>query len=139
MSTIWQSDLRVKMRQKRSSTRNSYEVRIATDNDDASRSPHLIFALPRNSRVIGIKFSDGFEQTAYQIYGNHSQAQARKVPQIDGYVKVDFQNLNKEKLSVFITIKPVGDGWQRGDGASAYVFSLTPELKKKNNFAYLPL
>ena len=139
MSAIWQSDLRVKLRQKKSSTRNRYEVRITTDNDDTSRSPHLIFALPRNSRVIDIKFSRGFEDTAYQIYGNHSQAQARKVPQIDGYVKVDFPNLLRQKVSVLITIKPVAGGWQRGDGASAYVFSLTPELNKKNNFAYLPL
>ena len=138
MSTEWQSDLRVQMKQKRTGSKNVYEVQIKTDNDDASRSPHLIFSLPRNSKVDGIKFIKGFGSTAYQIYGNASQAIPRK-KQIDSYVKVDFRNLNNESVRIRISISAVGRGWKKGDGASAFVFSLTPEMDKKNNFAYLPL
>lgn len=139
MAEIWQSDLRVKMSQEKKGKYLIYDLVIRTDNDDASRSPHLIFSLPRNSQVRGIKFSKGFEQTAYQIYGSDSQALPPKTPSIDGYVKVDFRNLNRETVKIKISILEVDSGWKRGDGASAFVFGLTPERNKKNNFAYLPL
>lgn len=139
MAEIWQSDLRVKMSQKKKGSYLIYTIAIKTNNDDASRSPHLIFSLPRNSQVKGIRFSPGFEQTAYQVYGNDSQGLVSATSSIDGYVKVDFRNLNRETVKLRISIQEVDTGWQRGDGASAFVFSLTPELDKKNNFAYLPL
>ena len=139
MAEIWQSDLRVKMTQKKTRTQSHYLITIKTDNDDMSRSPHLIFSLPRNAVVKKIKFSRGFERTAYQVYGNKAQAETGTSHRIDGYVKVDFNNMNRQTVKVKITIAEVGEGYQRGDGASAFVFSLTPELNKKNNFAYLPL
>ncbi|MEZ4987426.1 MAG: hypothetical protein R2795_20670 [Saprospiraceae bacterium] len=76
---------------------------------------------------------------AYQVYGNAAQALPHNPERVDAYVKVDFPNLNKTTVKVRISIEEVGNGWQKNDGASAYVFSLTPELNKANNFVYLPL
>lgn len=139
MSTIGQSDLRVKMKQKRLKSQNLYEVLIKTDNDDESRSPHLIFSLPRNTKVDKIIFGRGFGKTPYQIYGDASQAIPRGTKQVDGYVKFDFRNLKNEIVRIRIYTSPVGKGWKKGYGASAFVFSLTPEMNKENNFYYLPL
>ena len=139
MIEIWQSDMRVKFKQKRSKSKVVYDIVVTTDNDDASRSPHLIFSLPRNSRVQSVRVGKGHENTSYQIYGNASQGIPPGTAQIDGYVKVDFANLNKERVRIRIVAVSVRDGWRKGDGASAFVYSLTPELNKRNNFVYLPL
>ena len=136
---IWQSDLRVTMKQSKSENNLIYEVKVTTDNDDASRSPHLIFTLPRNSKVNKVTFDGRLGDTAYSIYGSASQATQSNTKRIDGYIKVDFPNLNRLTTSVTISIQPVGNGWKEGDGASAYIYSTTPEANKENNFLYLPL
>ena len=135
---IWQSDLRVGMTQK-SSGYQIYEITMTTDNDDSSRSPVLIFTLPRNSKVRGITFEKGYEQTPYQIYGTESQALTHDPEHLDSFVSFNYPNLNKTKTRVKVSIEQVVNGWKKNDGASAYVVSLTPELNKQNNFVYLPM
>lgn len=136
---IWQSDMSVQMKQDKSGGYQFYTIEVKTENDDASRAPHLIFTLPRNSKVRGVNFDGRLSDTAYTICGNHSQATKDKGTRADGYVKVDFPNLNKLTTTLTISIEPTKKGWQKDDGASAYIFSNTPELNKENNFIYLPL
>lgn len=136
---IWQSDMKVEMTQRTSGSYQIYNILVSTENNDASRSPHLIFTLPKNSKAHAIEVNGDKASTTYQVYGNAAQALPHNPTQEDGYIKVDFPNLNKQEVKISITLIPIGKGLQRNDGASAFIFSLTPELNKENNFIYLPL
>lgn len=135
---VWQADLSVSMEQ-RNSGYQIYDISVTCENDDDCRSAKLVFTLPLESRVNAVKFEPQFSATAYSIQGNASQSSASPTTDIDGYILVDFPNLSKGTTKLSISIEFLDKSRSKSDGASVTVFSNTPELKKQNNFFYLPL
>lgn len=135
---IWQVDSSIeKMTIERSGEYYIMYVTIKSHNDDDARSPKLIVTLPRNCTVRGITMPKGFESTAYQIFGNESQAlKSGSVKyHTDSYINFDLKNLDTRTNETFkISFLPTKEGLRPQSAASAFIYSLTPEASKANNF-----
>lgn len=136
---IWQVDSSIEdLTVEKSGRYYILNVRIKSHNDDDARSPKLIVNLPRNCRVNGITMPAGFENTAYQIFGNKSQAvpSNAQAKQIDAYINFDLDNLGTTTdISFKISFSPTFGTLRPQSAASAFIYTLTPEATKSNNFA----
>lgn len=134
---IWQVDGRVSLDLDRSGGYRILHANVKVDNDDTARSPKLIVTLPRNSEVTGIKFAKGFENTPYQIMGSNNLAVSHESGTKDSYVQFDIRNLNKEAFGVSITFVPTEKKYRPKSQAAAFIYGITPDLNKKNNYAVI--
>lgn len=135
---IWQADSSIeKLTVEKSGEYYILYVTIKSHNDDDARSPKLIVNLPRNCRVQGITMPSGFENTAYQVFGNESQAtgQGGVSQNIDSYINFDLPNLGTRTNETFkISFIPTTEGMRKSSTVSAFIYSLTPDASKSNNF-----
>ncbi|MDF1696072.1 MAG: hypothetical protein P1U56_09585 [Saprospiraceae bacterium] len=135
---IWQADSRIEtFSVTKSGGYYILYINIKSDNDDDARCPKLIICLPRNSRVTAVTLPKGHENMAFQVLGNKTQAakNAENKDQIDGCVRFDLPNLGTKTNMIFkITFVATSDGLRSDSEASAFIYSLTPEKDKKNNF-----
>lgn len=137
---IWQVDSRIEsMSVKDKGNSKIINIQVKADNDDTERSPTLIVSLPRNSKVTSVNMNDNFKNTPYQVMGHGNLALSHVKENIDSYVQFDLRNLNKETFDVSISISPTSGGFQKDASVSAFIFGITPELNKENNFKNIPL
>ncbi len=137
---IWQVDSRIEsMSLKDNGKSKTITIQVKADNDDTGRSPKLIVTLPRNSKVTSVTMDENFKTTPYQVMGHGNLALGHVNENIDSYVQFDLRNLTKETFEVRITIKPMSDGFQKSAEASAFIYGITPERNKENNYKVIQL
>jgi len=113
------------------------DIVVKADNDDDARAPKLIVSLPRNCRVNGINMPSGMNGTAYKILGNQSQtlASGYNPPRTDAHIQFDLTNLGTSTNITFqISFSASTAGLQSNSKVSAFIYSMTPEFNKDNNF-----
>lgn len=133
---IWQVDSRIEsVTIKNKGKLKIITIQVKADNDDTQRSSKLIISLPRNSNVTAVTMDEKFKYTIpYQVMGHGNLALSHIKKNIDSYVQLDLGNLNKETFVVNISISPTSGGFLKGASVSAFIFGITPELNKGNNF-----
>ncbi|MEM9545082.1 MAG: hypothetical protein AAGA77_03870 [Bacteroidota bacterium] len=135
---IWQNDLSIeKLSVEKSGGYYVFYLTFKSNGDFDVRSPKLIFNLPRNSSIRAITLPKSFESTAYQIFGSEAQAlpPGAQSEDIDSYINFDLSNLRKDATATFkISILAKEKGLPKAAAASAFIYSLTPEADKNNNF-----
>lgn len=134
---IWQVDSRVKLSMHDTGRDRTLHVNVEVDNDDMARSPKLIVTLPRNCQVTAIKLAEGFELTPYQIMGHDNFAIPQPSTMSDSYVQFDIRNMNREAFDVDITFVPTKGKFRQNSQAAAFIYNITPEANKKNNYAVI--
>lgn len=135
-----QTDTQLHLTTRKSGGYTILKVSVNAANDDAARSPKLIVTLPRKSQVNGVKINNQkHDPTPYQIMGNGNLALPHKPPKTDAYVQFDIRNLNKESFEAEISIVPQNGGWEDKASAGAFIYSLSPELNKENNYHWIYL
>ena len=54
---------------------------------------------------------------------------------VDSYVQFDIRNLNKESFKAEVTLVPVNGSFETPSSAAAFVYGITPEHNKENNYS----
>ena len=132
---IWQVDSKIDLSVSKSGNYNLVKIKVKANNDDTQRSPKLIVTLPRNCKVKSITMDDEFKYiTPYQVMGSGNLALSHIEEQTDGYVQFDLKNLNQEEFNVTINILPTSFGFKPKATLGAFIYGITPELNKTNNY-----
>ena len=117
-------------------------INIKKDGSTDARSPKLIVNLPPNTEVNGIRFPDNRKDIPYQVLGNKSQVfpSGYNPTPTDGCIVFDLPNLQTKADHTFvISITETTDRMPTQTEASAYLFSITPEKNKENNFKIIKI
>ena len=136
----WQTDSRLQMTSPKSGGHKKLKITINADNDDTARSPKMIVTLPSHNQFKGVRINNRkHDTTPYQIMGNGNLVLPHDPPKTDAYVQFDIWNMNKEDFVKEISLLPVNGDWEDKASAGAFVYSLSPELNKENNYHWTNL